>query len=188
MKLGFESNVPNLQEIKVGTKTGKPMLEYRWNLSSDASNNGAYINQIRLLWYPGKLKSGEVYPAVPNDDVTVEGTSDYNVQLIVQYTSTEGKKTTYNEYHNLNTMNTFAAKLYQTVSMSVDESEALIVHVAGKEVLKSTILSNARSINACEGRMSINNWELYLPNGNGGKEIPVLYIDDAYASNTGILE
>ena len=35
------------------------MLEYRWNLRSDASNNGAYINQIRLLWYPGKLKSGE---------------------------------------------------------------------------------------------------------------------------------
>ena len=112
----------------------------------------------------------ETFILPTNDDVTVEGISDYNVQLIVQYTSTEGKKTTYNEYHNLNTMNTFAAKLYQTVSMSVDESEALIVHVAGKEVLKSTILSNARSINACEGRMSINNWKLYLPKCKGGKK------------------
>lgn len=85
-------------------------------------------------------------------------------------------------------MNTFTAKLYQTVSMSVDESEAIIVHVAGQEVLKSTILSDARIQNACEGRMSINNWELYIPNGNGGTNIPLVYIDDAYASNTGILE
>ena len=36
--------------------------------------------------------------------------------------------------------------------------------------------------------MSFNNWELYIPNGDGGKNIPLVYIDDAYASNTGILE
>ena len=111
MKLGFESNVPNMQEIKVGTKTGKPTLEYRWNLRSDDSNNGSYINQIRLLWYPGKLKSGEVYPVVPNEGVTPEGTTDYNVQLNVQYTSAAGKKKTYNEYHNMYTMKTYTAKL-----------------------------------------------------------------------------
>ena len=188
MKLGFDSNVPNMQEIVVGKKTGKATLEYRWNLRSDASNNGSYINQIRLIWYPGKLKSGEVYPAVPNEELTMEGTTDYNVQLIVQYTSAAGKKITYNEYHNLNTMNTFTTKLYQTVSMSVDENEAIIVHVAGQEVLKSNILKDARTENSCEGRMSINNWELYIPNGDGGKNIPLVYIDDAYASNTGILE
>ena len=188
MKLGFDSNVPTMQEIVVGKKTGKATLEYRWNLRSDASNNGSYINQIRLIWYPGKLKSGEVYPAVPNEELTMEGTTDYNVQLIVQYTSAAGKKTTYNEYHNLNTMNTFTTKLYQTVSMSVDENEAIIVHVAGQEVLKSNILKDARTENSCEGRMSINNWELYIPNGDGGKNIPLVYIDDAYASNTGILE
>lgn len=189
MKLGFESNVPNLQMIQVGTKSGHPVLEYRWNLRSDASNNGAYINQIRLLWYPGKLKNGEVYPLVSEEgDLTVEGTPDYNVQLIVQYTSADGKKTTYNEYHNLNTLNTFTAKRYQTVSMSVDENEAVIVHVAGQEVLRSSLLSDVRISNACEGRMSINNWELYIPNGDGGKNIPVVYIDGAYASNTGILE
>ena len=90
MKLGFDSNVPNMQEIVVGKKTGKATLEYRWNLRSDASNNGSYINQIRLIWYPGKLKSGEVYPAVPNEELTMEGTTDYNVQLIVQYTSAAG--------------------------------------------------------------------------------------------------
>lgn len=73
MKLGFDSNVPNMQEIVVGKKTGKATLEYRWNLRSDASNNGSYINQIRLIWYPGKLKSGEVYPAVPNEELTMEG-------------------------------------------------------------------------------------------------------------------
>lgn len=189
MKLGFESNVPNLQEIKVGTKTGKPMLEYRWNMRSDVSNKGSYINQIRLLWYPGKLKKGETYPAVSADGaLTPEGTPDYNVQLIVQYTSATGQKVTYNEYHNLNTMNTFTAKLYQTVSMSVDENEAIIVNVAGKEVLRSSILNEARTANACEGRMSVSNWELYIPNGNGGKSIPVVYIDDAHASNIDMLE
>lgn len=39
-----------------------------------------------------KAKSGEVYPAVPNEELTMEGTTDYNVQLIVQYTSAAGKK------------------------------------------------------------------------------------------------
>ena len=189
MKLGFEKNIPNLQNIKVGTKTGKPTLEYRWNLRSDASNNGAYINQIRLLWYPGALKSGEVYPAVSDDGtLSIEGTPDYNVQLIVQYTGSDGKKISYNEYHKLNTMNTFKNKLYQTVSMSVDENEMIIVHVAGKEVLRSSVLSNARTVNACEGRMSINNWELYIPNGDGGKSIPIIYIDDAEASISDILK
>ena len=188
MKLGFESNVPNLAQIKVGTKTGNPMLEYRWNLRSDNSNNGAYINQIRLLWYPGTLKDGTAYPSVPSPGQTVEGTSDYNIQVIVQYTGKDGKKLTYNEYHKLNTMNTFKAKLYQTVTMSVDENETFIVSVAGQESFRSDIVKNSRTTNACEGRIAIDNWELYIPNGDGGRDIPVVYIDDAYALNTGVLD
>nr|WP_308757701.1 hypothetical protein [uncultured Bacteroides sp.] len=183
MKLGFESNIPNTQRIKVGTKEENAVLEYRWNLRSDASNGGSYLNQIRLLWYPSTPTDG-----YPTSDAVVEGTPDYNVQLIVQYTADTGKKTTYNEYRKLNTLNVFKVKEYKNVSMSVDENEMLRVYVDGAEALTSDLVKNVRSTNNCEGRIAINNWEFYFINGNGGKNIPLMYIDDAYASNTEILK
>ena len=183
MKLGFESNMPSTQRIAVGTKSTEGMLEYRWNLKSDASNNGAYINQIRFRWYPGPVSDG--YPTNAN---VVEGTPDYNVQLIVQYTAADGKKTTYNEYRKLSTMNVFSNGNYKNVSMSVDENDNLFVHLDGTEALSSSILKNARTEKACEGRIAINNWEFYYLNGNAGANVPVMYLDDAYASTTEILK
>ncbi len=185
LKLGFEENVPNTQKVKVGSKEENAVLEYRWNLRSDPSNQNAYINQIRMLWYPSTVT--DEYPSVPNGGTTVEGTTDFNVQLIAQYTSATGTKVTRNEYHKLNTMNTFVAKEYKTVSMSVDENDKLLAHVAGTEVLISDIVANLRTEMQCEGRMSINNWEIYFINGNGGRNIPLMYMDDAYGSNTEIL-
>lgn len=194
MKLGFESNVPDMDSITVGKKKGQPTLEYRWNMRSDASNNNAYVNQVRLSWYPGKLKNGFSYPKVVDTDglggitETVEGTEDYNLRIMVEYIATDGKKSSYTEYHMMNTMNTFVPKLYQTVSMSVDENESILIYLAGEEVLKSNLLKNVRTLNACEGRISIDNWEIYLPNGNAGKNVPVIYVDDAYASNLEMLK
>lgn len=192
MKLGFESNVPNLQSIQVGTNVGFPMLEYRWNMRADLSNNGAYINQISLSWYPGQLKEGENYPeALGADGLPLwseEGTLDYNVRLFVQYTLAQGQRIDYNEYHMLNTMNTFVPNFYQTVSMSVDAEENLIVHVGGQEILRSDLVHKVRTENAAVGNISINNWEIYIPNGDGGRNVPVVYMDDAYASTTEILK
>lgn len=194
MKLGFESNVPNVDSITVGKKKGQPTLEYRWNMRLDPSNNNAYVSQIRLSWYPGKLKNGSNYPKVADTDLlggateTVEGTEDYNLRIMVEYVATDGKKSSYTEYHMMNTMNTFVPKLYQTVSMSVDENETIFVHLAEEEVLKSNLLKEVRTLNACEGRMSVNNWEVYFPNGNAGKNIPVVYMDDAHASNFEMLK
>jgi len=185
LKLGFEANMPTTQRIAVGTKNTEAMLEYRWNLRSDATNNGAYINQIRLRWYPGTVSDG--YPQ--NDEVVVEeGTPDYNIQLIVQHTDAEGRKTTYNEYRNLNTMNVFQNGEYKNVSMSIDEDEKLWVYVDGVEALTSSIVKSARTTHDCEGRMFINNWEIYYLNGNNGQNIPSMYFDDAYASTTEILK
>lgn len=183
---GFESNVPTTRITKVGTKTSNSMLEYRWNMRSDASNNSAYVSQIRLLWYPANVKDG--YPTLTAPLMTVEGTADYNVQLIVQHTAANGVKTTYNEYRKLNTMNVFQAKQYKNVSMSVDENEELLVFVDGTSALTSSIVKNVRVEKACEGRMSVNNWEIYYLNGDGGKNIPVMYLDNAYASTTEILK
>lgn len=192
MKLGFEENVPNTDSITVGTKMGQPTLEYRWNMSANESNNNSYINRIRLIWYPGQLASGESYPTAYDDlgnkILSEEGTEDYNVHIEVQYTQASGARVTYHEYHKLNTMNTFVEKLYQTVSMSIDESENFLVHVAGQEVLRSSVIQKVRTEQASEGGMFISNWELYIPNGNSGRNVPVVYIDDAYASNSGVLE
>lgn len=192
MKIGFEQYVPDVDTIKVGSKIGQQVLEYRWNMRADLSNSGAYINQIRLLWFPGQLKEGQTYPEAMDADglpiYSLEGTRDYNVQLIVQWTSVEGKKITYNEYHKMNTLNTFVPKLYQTVSMSVDAEENFLVHVAGNEVLRSDLVHRVRTENAAVGHISINNWEIYIPNGDGGRNVPVVYMDDAYASTVEILK
>lgn len=187
MKLGFDSNVPTTRNITVGKKSGASVFEYRWNLRAHSSNNGAYLNQIRLIWYPTTPKDG--YPAVPDGSTVVEGTSDYNVQLVVQHTGNNGVKTTYNEYHKLNTLNVFTkTKLYKNVSMSVDENEQLFVYIDGVEALNSDLVKQARTENACEGVISINNWELYIMNGDKGKKIPQIYIDDAEASISEILK
>jgi len=186
MKLGFDQNVPNTQRVKVGSTDEPAMLEYRWNMRSDLSNENSYISQIRMLWYPSVPADG--YPAVPEEGLTLENTADYNVRLIVQYTGADGKKTTYNEYRKVEGLNTFKVAEYKTVSMSVDENERLLVYVAGDEVLTSNILSNARTVNGCPGNMYINNWEIYYINGNGGRNIPLMYMDDAYASTSELLK
>lgn len=186
LKLGFEQNVPNTQTVKCGNKEEIAVLEYRWNLRSDAENNGSYVNQLRLLWYPAEVTEG--YPEVPDGATTVEGTPDYNVDLIVQYTEASGKKVTTHEYHKLNTFNTFTDKDYKTVSMGVDENYKFHAYVAGVEALSSDIVANVRMANQSVGGMYINNWEIYYINGNAGRNIPVMYFDDAYASTTEMLQ
>ena len=185
LKIGFESNVPNTQTVKVGNKEEIGVLEYRWNMRADAENNGSYINQVRLLWYPAEVIDG--YPTLPEGTLTAEGTQDYNVDLIVQHTDPSGKKTTSHEYHKLNTFNTFTAKDYKTVSMGIDENYVFHACVAGAEVLTSNLVSDVRMNRQCPGGMYINNWEIYYLNGNAGRNIPVMYMDDAYASTSEML-
>ncbi len=186
IKIGFVSNIPTTQKIAVGTKSGNAVLEYRWNLRADATNNNSYINQIRMLWFPHVPTEG--YPVLSGTTRTVEGTTDWNIQLIVQHTSETGAKTSVNEYHLSNTLNIFKNGEYHNVSLGVDENEDLIVFVDGSEVLRSQAVHNLRTSKNCVGEMFINNWEIYNLNGNGARNIPQLYLDDAYASNTEMLK
>lgn len=188
MKLGFEKNVPNTQHVIVGKNDELGMMEYRWNMRSDVSNRSSFVNQIRFLWYPSVPKDG--YPVIPVEEkaTSVEGTDDYNVLLSAVYTGPDGRQTAYNEYHKIEGLNTFKVKDYKTVSMSVDENEKLIICMAGSEMLNSSIVSNVRAEKGCEGKMYINNWEIYYLNGNGGRNIPVVYMDDALGSTTEILK
>ena len=187
MELGFNKNIPTKQMLTVGKKTGQATWEYRWNLRADASNKGSYLNQIRLVWFPAVPKDG--YPSVPDGNVTVEGSTDYNVLVSVQHTGSDGKKATYNEYHKLNTLNVFTkTKVYKKVSMAVDENKRLLVYVDANEVLSSNLVNQAYTEKACEGDIAINNWEFYFMNGDGGKSIPEIYIDNAEASNIEILK
>lgn len=86
-------------------------------------------------------------------------------------------------------MNVFTkTKVFKNVSMAVDENEQLSVYIDGIEALSSNLVKQARMENACEGVISINNWELYIMNGDGGKKIPQIYIDDTEASTSEILK
>lgn len=181
VKMGFTSNMPRTQKIVVGSKSSNSVLEFRWNPRQDATNTGSWISQIRLLWFPCEVTEG--YPDVPaNPGTTVEGTTDFNVQLIVQYTNSVGAKTTFNEYHKLNTFNTFDNGVYRTVSMGIDENYHLEAYVDGNLAVQSDIVANAYNSGSCVGGIFLNNWEIYTLNGNGASNIPVMYFDDAYAS------
>lgn len=179
-KVGFVSNMPTTKSITVGKKTANAVMEYRVNMRSDVSNENNLINYVSLQWYPGKPKDG--YPTL-TDGTTVEGTADWNVRLAVQHTAASGIKTTNTEYHNMNTMNVFANKSYHTVALGIDNSETVHVFVDGVEVLTSTLLHDTRTEMGCPGSMFINTWDIYQLNGNGGRNLPQFYLDDAYASN-----
>ena len=89
---------------------------------------------------------------------------------------------------NLNTLNIFKNKEYHTVSLGVDEGENMLVYIDGNSVLQSSVIKNLRASKGCEGGMFINNWEIYQLNGVGARNLPELYLDDAYASNSEILK
>lgn len=186
MKFGFEKNIPNTQQVAVGTKKENGVLESRFNLRSNIANKGNYVNQIRVLFYPSIPTDG--YPFVPAGETVVEGTPDFNVQVIVQQTETSGKKNTFNEYHKLNTLNTFKVNSNKNITFAVDENESLLVFIDGEEALNSNLVKKVRTDKVCEGQIFIDNWEFYFLNGNSGRNVPVMYIDDIYGSNTEILK
>ncbi len=184
-KLGFDKYIPTTQIITVGKKSANAVIEYRWNMRSDVTNENNYINYISLQWYPHVPVDG--YPSL-TDDTTVEGTSNWNIQLAVQHTAATAKKTTVSEYHYLNTMNIFKDKEYHTIAMGVNEDEILVVYIDGIEVLTSTIVKDVRSSMGCKGRIYVANWEIYQLNGIGARNLPQFYLDDAYASNAEMLK
>ncbi len=182
MKVGFESNMPTTQKVAVGTKSNNAMLEYRWNMRADASNNGSYISAIGMSWFPTTPTDG--YPT----HETASGPREFNIQLNAQYIAANGVVTGYVAYLLLETMNTFKNGEYKNVSMSVDADENLIVCIDGVQIFSHDIVKSVRARHNCEGGMYINNWQFYFVNGDGGRNIPLMYLDDAYASTTEILK
>lgn len=180
-KVGFDKYMPTTQLITVGKKSANAVLEYRWNMRSDLTNENNYIGQIRMQWYPHVPTDG--YPVLTDGTTTVEGTTDWNVCLIAQHISPTGIKTEVNEYHKLNTMNIFQNMSYHTVSMGMASDEVLVSFVDGSEVLRSNIVRDLRTANNCVGKMYVSNWEIYQLNGIGARNLPQFYLDDCYASN-----
>jgi hypothetical protein len=181
-KLGFEANMPTTQTITVGKKTANAVLEYRWNMRSDLTNENNFIKQVRIQWYPHVPTDG--YPTLADSTATtVEGTTDWNVRIIAQHISPTGIKTEVNEYHKLNAMNIFQNKSYHTIAMGMASDEILVVFVDGAEVLRTPIVHDLRTEQNCTGNIFISNWEIYQLNGNGARNLPKLYLDDCYASN-----
>lgn len=179
-KLGFDGNMPTTRTITVGKKSANAVLEYRWNMRSDLTNENNYIGQIRLQWYPHIPTDG--YPLL-TDGLTAEGTNEWNVCIIVQHVSPTGVKTEVNEYHLLNSMNIFQNLAYHTVALGMASDEILVVYVDGSEALRTDIAHRVRTDMGCRGSMFINNWEIYQLNGNGARNLPKFYLDDCYASN-----
>ena len=187
MKIGFDDkNVPTTQKTKVGSKSGNSSFSYQWSLAAIPENENNYISQIKVEWFP--IVPNDGYPAVPAGGTIIENSTVYNARVHVEQVNQLGKKTSVDEYRYVEGMNTFTANTPKTVSMGVDENKVLHMYVDGVETLTSDAVANLYETMQCKGGMHINNWDFYYLNGNGNKNVPKMYIDDAYASTTEMLK
>lgn len=185
-RLGFESNAPTLETIKVGNKTGNTMLEYQLNCLKDPASETGFVNRISFSWYPTNVTPG--FPVVPVGGISPDGSTTYNSKVSIQTRNTLGLTTTQDYYYTISKMSTFTNKNYKKVGMAVDENYQLHVFMEGEEVLTTPVISELRTLNQMQGGIFIDNWRVIFPNGNGGANRPMLYFDDAYASTTELLK
>lgn len=185
-KMGFESNAPTLESIKVGTKTGNTMLEHQLNCLKDPASETAFVSRISFSWYPTNVSPG--FPVVPSGEISPDGSTTYNARLSIQTKNPQGLTTTHNRYYTFTQISTFTNKNYKKVGMAIDVNYQLFVFLEGEEILSTPIISELRSENGMEGRIFIDNWRIVFPNGNGGANRPMLYFDEAYASTTELLK
>ena len=185
-KLGFESNAPTLETIKVGNKTGNTMLEYQLNCLKDPASETGFVNRISFFWYPTNVTPG--FPVVPEGATSPDGSTTYNSRVSIQTRNVMGLTTTYDYYYTISKMSTFTNKNYKKVGMAIDENYHLHIFMEGEEVLTTPVISELRTLNQIQGGIFIDNWRIVFPNVNGGANRPMLYFDDAYASTTELLK
>lgn len=185
-KLGFESNAPTLQTIKVGNKTGNTMLEFQLNCLKDPASETGFISRVSFSWYPTNVTPG--FPEVPEGAVSPDGSTTYNSRVSIQTRNVLGLTTTYDYYYTISKMSTFTNKNHKRVGMAIDENYQLLVFMEGEQVLITPAIGELRASNQMQGGVFIDNWRVVFPNGNGGANRPMLYFDDAYASTTELLK
>ncbi|MBD8347568.1 hypothetical protein [Dysgonomonas sp. HGC4] len=174
-KIGFISAIP-ADSMTVGTKKGPPSLYYAWGLKRDPKQTDVvYPTQLKVEWYPnvqGKMpvtSLGEKFNLAISISYLEKG-----VLKVVSFMTYVGK------------VSSFDNGIYKKISMSVDKDYYIYVNLDGEEVLKSSWLREFRTKNNSQDNIYIDWWRIGFPNGTG-KNLPVLYLDDAYGANDGAI-
>lgn len=184
-KLGFVSNAPTLASIKVGTKTGATTLEHQINCLKDPTSTTGFISRVSFAWYPTKV----TFPAVPTGGIVMpEGAMNYNAIVTIESKDVLGKTTAFSYYYMLDKISTFVNMDYKKVGLAIDKDFVLHIYFQGEEIITTNAINEICTTNGWQGNIYIDNWRVIFPNGNGGKNIPQLYFDDAYASTTELLK
>lgn len=180
-KIGFSSNMPTVDTIRVGTKKGLNELKYQLICKKDPTSQTGFIHNISFGWIPTTVTPR--FPNIPGDASNV-----FNAYLSIGSTDIIGKTTTTSYYYLIPELSSFSNKNYKKVAMAIDKDYNFYVFLDGNQVLETNVISELRNSKGCEGNIFIDTWRILFPNGNGGKNIPLLYVDDAYASTTDILK
>lgn len=175
-KIGFTSNIPT-DTLKVGNERGPHSLYYAWGFNRDPKKTDtAYPTELRFEWYPNK--NGKVPSAVINGS-----RQTFNVRLWLSYLD-KGVSRNTTTYLTVDKLSTFDNKVYKKVSLSIDKDYLIRINLDGEEIQTSTFLQGFRRDFNCVDDIYVNWWRIGFPNG-ASKNLPVLYLDDAYAMNDG---
>ncbi|PXV66289.1 hypothetical protein CLV62_10540 [Dysgonomonas alginatilytica] len=174
-KIGFISAIPK-DSLTVGQKKGPPSLYYTWVLKRDPKQADAiYPVQLTVEWYPN------VNGKMP---VTSLG-EKFNLAISISYLE-KGISKAVSLRTYIPEISSFDNKIYKKFSMSVDKDYYIYIHLDGKEVYKSEWLRTFRTTHNSQDDIYIDRWRIGFPNGTG-KDLPVLYLDDAYGANDGTI-
>lgn len=174
-KIGFKSAIPK-DTLTVGTKKGPHSLYYVWTLMRDPKQTDkTYPTQLKMEWFPnGKGKM----------PVTSLG-EKINVLITINYLENGVAKISTSTAY-VDKVSSFDNGIYKKMSMSVDQDYNIYLNLDGVEVFKSTWLKDFRTNYNCQDSIYIDRWRIGFPNGTG-KDLPVLYLDDAYGANDGTI-
>ncbi len=176
-KVGWLSDFP-LDTITVKSSVYANKMAYSLILNRTTGyTDEKYIDNIRFEWFP--VEGTEGYPIDTVSGLPFNGTLTFEENNL-------GSKT----WYSVNVYSSdliFDEDITKNVDVNIDDNYMINVYVDGNLVLNSGSLKQWRDDNSIQDKINITEWRFIMPNGEGGKDAPIFYFDDAYAAIDGTL-
>lgn len=178
--IGFTNAIPQ-DTLTVGKAKGPHSLYYAWGFKRDSKKTDpVYPTELRFEWYPNK--DGKI-PSITSG-VTGEKIS-FNSTIQINYLD-NGVAKNIRLYLTIDKLSSFSNQVYKKVSLSIDQNYLIHINLDGEELYTSNYLQEFRRDFNCIDEIYVDWWRIGFPIG-ASKELPVLYLDDAYAANDGTI-
>jgi hypothetical protein len=163
--------------------TTQNTMYYEWALARDPDKlDNEYIDNVTFEWYPRGRTGG-----LPTDTGLPGGTQYNGVLRLRVRNITTGTVTFVSTYVN-NTALAFNQNQLKTLSLSIDASYRMFVHVAGTEVINTGMLQTWRAASnggaGSKDDMYVDSWRFAFASATGSN-VSVIRYDDAIAYHDG---